>query len=56
MARYSPEVKYVQGVRQNTADALARLPTSGTTQKDLNLVEEVEEHSESILVSLPTKQ
>ena len=56
MARYSPEVKYVQGVHQNTADALSRAPKGGPTQKDLNLVEEVKEHSESILVSLPTTE
>ena len=57
MARYSPEVKYVQGVHQNTADALSQAPTSQPTQKDLTLVEEIEEHSESLLVSLPaTKQ
>ena len=57
MARYSPEVKYVQGVNQNTADALSRAPTSQPSQKDLSLVEEIEEHSESPLVSLPaTKQ
>ncbi|XP_015747739.1 PREDICTED: uncharacterized protein K02A2.6-like [Acropora digitifera] len=48
MARYSPEAKYVQGVHQNTADALSRAPTSQPTQKDLTLVEEIEEHSESL--------
>ena len=57
MARYSPEVKYVQGVHQNTADTLSRAPTSQPTQKDLSLIEEIEEHSESLLVFLPaTKQ
>ena len=56
MARYSPEVKCVQGVHQNTAHALSRAPTRGPTKKDLNLVEEVEEHSKSILVSLPATE
>ena len=52
MARYSLEVKYVQGVHQNTAEALSRALTSGPTQKDLHHVEEVKEHSKSILMSL----
>ena len=56
MARYSPEVKYVQGVHQNTADALSRAPTSTPTWEDLKLVEEVEEHSEAILGSLPATE
>ena len=56
MDRYSSEVKYVQGVHQNTADALSRAPTRQPTQKDLSLVEEVEEHSESLLVSLPATE
>ena len=56
MDRYSSEVKYIQGVHQNTADALSRAPTRQPTQKDLSLVEEVEEHSESLLVSLPATE
>ena len=56
MARYAPEVTYVQGVHQNTADALSRAPTTGPTPQDLKLIEEVEEHSESTLESLPATE
>ena len=33
MARYSPEVKYVQGVHQNTGDALSQATTSNQLRK-----------------------
>ncbi|XP_048586619.1 uncharacterized protein K02A2.6-like [Nematostella vectensis] len=56
MARYSPEVTYVQGVHQNTADALSRAPTSSPTPQDLKQIEELEEHSESVLESLPATE
>ncbi|XP_032235374.2 uncharacterized protein K02A2.6-like [Nematostella vectensis] len=56
MARYSPEVTYVQGVHQDTADALSRAPTSSPTPQDLKQIEELEEHSESVLESLPATE
>ena len=56
MARYSPEVVYVQGVHQKTADALSRAPTSGPTSEEVKLIEEVEECSESTLESLPATE
>ena len=56
MAKYSPEVMYVQGVHRKTADALSRAPTSEPTGEDLKFIDEVEEYSESILESLPTTE
>lgn len=56
MARYTPEIKYVQGIHQHTADALSRAPTSKPTPDDLKFIEEVEEHTESVVNSLPATQ
>ncbi|XP_048582128.1 uncharacterized protein K02A2.6-like [Nematostella vectensis] len=56
MARYAPDVKYVQGVHQNRADALSRAPTSKLTLEDLKLVAEVEEQSGSVLKSMPATE
>ncbi|XP_048583904.1 uncharacterized protein K02A2.6-like [Nematostella vectensis] len=56
MARYSPEVTYVQGVHQKTADALSRASTSSPTPQDLKQIEELEEHSESVLEFLPATE
>jgi hypothetical protein len=53
LMRYSPEVKYVQGVHHNTADALSRAPVSEPTKADLNLVEEAEEFKDEVIRNLP---
>ena len=52
MARYAPEVEYVQGKHQNTADALPRAPTSTPTPKDLKWIEVIEEYSKTIVATL----
>lgn len=56
LARYSPEVTYVQGVHQNTADALSRAPTSLPTKADLEFIEEVEEFQEASFKVIPATE
>ncbi|XP_076049320.1 uncharacterized protein LOC143029995 [Oratosquilla oratoria] len=56
LARYSPEVTYVQGVHQKTADALSRAPTSLPTKADLELIEEVEESQEGNFKVIPATE
>mgnify|MGYP001799990006 CR=1 FL=1 len=46
MAKYSPEVVYLQGAHQKTADALSRAQTCGPEGEDLKF----EEYSESIMI------
>lgn len=47
--KYSPDVKYVQGSKQLTADALSRAPTSSPEAKDINFVQEVEDFKDSLI-------
>jgi hypothetical protein len=53
LMRYCPEMFYVQGKNQNTADALSRAPSSKPTKQDLILVEEVEEFKDAVIRNLP---
>ena len=55
LMRYSPTVVYVQGIHQNTADALSRAPLP-VTAEDVAFVEEVEEFVNSTMVSLPATE
>ena len=43
LMRYSPEVKYIQGVHHQTADALSRAPVEKPSKDDEILIEEAEE-------------
>ena len=53
LMRYSPEVKYVQGVYQNTADALSRAPVGKPTTEDDIFVEEAEAFKDLVIQHLP---
>ena len=54
--RYAPEVKYVQGTNQTTADALSRAPTSEPTPEEITLIEEAEEFSKFAIDILPATE
>ena len=56
MARYAPDITYVQGIHQKTADALSRAPTDVPTHRDQKLIEEIEEHAESIVAFMPATE
>ena len=53
MMRYAPEVKYVQGVNQKTADTLSRPPSSKPQKEDLIFLEETEEFKDNVIRHLP---
>ena len=54
--KYSPEVRYVQGKHQTTADALSRAPTSDPTLEDIKLIEEMDEESDAVLKFIPASE
>ena len=54
MMRFAPTVKYVQGKKQTTADALSRAPTQKPTERDLILVEETEQFKDSVVQNIPS--
>ena len=53
MMKYSPEVVHVQGIHQNTADALSRAPTEKPSNEDEVQIEEVESFKDLIMHFLP---
>ena len=53
MMKYSPEVVHVQGIHQNTADALSRAPTEKPSNEDEVQIEEVESFKDLIMRFLP---
>ena len=56
LARYSPEVTYVQGSRHYTADALSRAPVSSPMEDDFSFVEEVEAFQEANFKFIPATE
>ena len=46
LMRYSPKVKYLQGIHQNTADALSRAPVLKPTKNDVIFINETEEFTD----------
>ncbi len=53
LMRYSPEVKYVQGVHQKTADALSRAPVGKPSREEEIFIEEAEAFKDSVIQHLP---
>jgi len=53
LMRYSPQVTYVPGKNQTTADALSRAPSNNPTSSDSELVQEVESFASHIITGLP---
>ena len=53
LMKYSPEVRYVQGVHQKTADALSRAPSERPTVEEEIKIEEVETFKDSVIRHLP---
>ena len=53
MMKYSPEIRYVQGTHQKTADALSRAPTGQPSKEEEIKIEEVESFRDSVIRNLP---
>ena len=53
LMRYSPELKYIQGVHHQMADALSRAPVEKPSKDDEILIEEAEEFKDSVACHLP---
>ena len=54
--RYSPELRYVQGRQQTTADALSRAPVECPTTGDTSFVEEVDAFADLTVQVLPASE
>ena len=53
LMRYAPEMKYVQGTHQQTADALSRAPVDKPTAEDEVFIEETEAFKDSVIRHIP---
>ena len=51
--RYSPEVRYVPGNKQLTADALSRAPTGVQSSSEILFTHEVEDFKDSLVKQIP---